>query len=529
MQSTFTFELDGELCQVSGESVHRTLAEYLCERSPWSSRYAEGTPWQGGCPVILAEVGESAPRFRAVDAHLLLLPMLADAAVWTPEGIARADASHPVASVLDIDHIDCGEEGRFSILALLFEGYYRPDLRRLGQMNEQLDAIISRTADVGAIREFGSRLFAAAEQMRHEASQHAIRSGRQNEVWTGKKDVYGDRFSKALFNKKNGEALDYVDREKVRFHRPSTFVELQRLLVQYPDAQLIAGGTGMLDRPATERDWQHLISVQQITDMRIVQQQPDCWSIGAAASLTRVAEAIGSEYPAFSKSLNRFASRPVRNRATLGGHLALEATTSQLVPVLMAMDARVILISSDGERDVPLATYYAEDGSPGLRAERGEWIGRIEVPRANDAALANQGLSARICDTYSVGPRRNLCHAYVTAAYALELREHTIAKAWVSYSGVAARPIRARQTEDALVGRVWGEETLNEVLVTLHQEIAIDIEPLGQASASYLKQLVMTLLQKFFHQHPGPRAVEPVELGHTRELARADQPFFDAV
>ncbi|MDF1753509.1 MAG: FAD binding domain-containing protein [Verrucomicrobiales bacterium] len=526
MQSWFTFELDGESCRIENESARLTLAQFLSSLDPQYAHYADGNPWHGGSPVIIGETSGIAPRFRSIDATLILMPMLADAMVWTPEGIANLDPDHPAVGVLGIDHIECSNARRMAVLTLFFEGFYRPDLRRNGQMNEQLDSLVSRTAAVDAIRDAARRLFASAETRRHEASQKAAASGQQNEVWTGKKDIFNDRFTKSLFIKRPADELDFVDRRKRRFHRPKTTADLQRLQSQYPDARLIAGGTNLVDE-LSRTDFQNLISIEEVAEMQMIRTNQDFWEIGAGVNLTRVSEAIGGEYPQFLKALTRFGSRPIRNRATLGGYLAVASDIGQLAPLLIAMDARVLLLSADGERDAPIFHFFEGKGKTILR--EGEVIRCILIPRANDSALASRGMTTRLCDTYTVGPRRSLCDPFLTAAFAVELREKTVAKAWIAFSGVANKPIRARQTEASLAGKVWHEETVFASLNTLFQEIQITKKDVGYANADYRKQLVMTLFQKFFYQHPTPRDVKPIEQGITQEFSLHDQPFFDSV
>ncbi|MCK5923758.1 MAG: hypothetical protein KAG66_22685, partial [Methylococcales bacterium] len=51
----------------------------------------------------------------------------------------------------------------------------------------------------------------------------------------------------------------------------------------------------------------------------------------------------------------------------------------------------------------------------------------------------------------------------------------------------------------------------------------------GEADQEYRKQLVTTLFQKFFYQHPEPDSIKPENLTATGEFAKLDQPFFDAI
>lgn len=521
MQSWFHFELDGEICRVEREFTLGTLADYLARLDPCFAHYAEHHPLYAPRLVVMGLLEGDRHRFRIVDAGLLLLPMLADRQIWTPEGIRSAEPEHPVNLAFQGNRFECSVERLDTLLALTFEGYYRPDLRRQGQVDDQFDAVLTRTANVPAIRETAVQVFASTEQLRHEAARRAERSGEESTVWTGRKDIFGDRFTRQLFRLPECQALQYVDSSKRRYFRPDTLVELLKLKREYPHAVLVAGGTA--SKPSDQAA--ALISLEAVKELNSIQTSEEAWEIGAAVPLTQIAEHIGRECQAFNKALRRFATRPLRNRATLGGNLAHAWPWGQLVPLLMALNARVRLLSADGERDAPISQFFLAKGRTILQAE--ELIRSITIPRATESALAARGLTSRICDLYVVGPRRTGCQPYATGAFALELNGRKIAKAWLAYSGLAEHPIRAREAEESLVGKVWGEKAVIETLPILQRSVEV-LPPEGtSASPAYLKQLVGTLFQKFQHQHPRPESTRPEALTAAGEFGRLDESFYD--
>jgi len=526
MQSWFTFELDGGTCRVEHEATHETLAEYLVKLDPCFSRFAKGDPWLGGTPVILGDIEGDIPRFRVVDAHLMLLPMLAGRQVWTTEGIRANDPYHPSSMAIAHGHFECGTDRSAILSTLFFEGYYRTDLRRLGQMNDQFDGLVSRTANIPAIRKAAAQVFATVEQMRHEAAQKADKSGHSSQVWSGRKDIYLDKFSRKLHQLRPRTEISYVDRSKRRYYQPTSLVEFLRLRKEYPDAQIIAGGTSLAQK-AGQVEWAGLISVESISELNSVIATEDYWEIGAAVSLTRIGELIGRECEPFAKILRRFGSRSIRNRATLGGYLATAWSSGQLSPLLIALNARVILLSEDGERDAPISQFFEAEERTILRP--GEIIRSILIPRATDNILASRGMTARICDTYTVAPRRSLAEPYVTGAFAIELREGLIAKAWISYSGISDRPLRAREAEESLAGKTWNEDTMFGALSLLNKNVTVLKGENERADRDYRKQLVITLFQKFFYQHPTPSSVKPENLTATSNFSLLNQPFFDTL
>lgn len=530
MQSWFTFILDGEECRVEKEDTHRTLASYLLELDTCFAHFTGHDAWQGGDPVVLGDIEGDRHRFRVVDAGLLMLPMLAGRQVWTPEGIQNAEPDHPVNLALHNSHLECSRERLGALKVLMFEGYYRPDLRNQGQTNDQFDSLVTRTTNAPAIRESAAQVFASTEQLRHEAAQKAERSGQESTVWTGKQDIFEDRFTKQLFKLSERLTLNYVDASKRRFYRPGTIIELLRLKREYPDALFLAGGTE-LGRLSGVVEWPNLISVESVKELNSFLTTEETWEIGAAIPLTEIGERIGRECPSFPKILRRFASRPIRNRASLGGYLASSWFNGQLTPLLMALNARVLLLSEDGERDAPISQFFDSSGKTILAPN--EVIRSILIPRTTNSALSDRGITSAICDVYTAAPRRALCRPYATGAFALELRERTIVKARIAYSGIGEVPVRAREAEEFLNGKVWEEKTAFEVLPILNETVAVSelTSEAGDntADAAYRKQLVVTLFQKFFSQHPRPDSQKPEELTATGEFAKLNQPFFDAI
>ena len=69
------------------------------------------------------------------------------------------------------------------------------------------------------------------------------------------------------------------------------------------------------------------------------------WKIGAAAPLTDIEETLAGEYPVIDQVLRLFASRQIRHRATLGGNLVTASPIGDTPPVLLALDASVVLTS----------------------------------------------------------------------------------------------------------------------------------------------------------------------------------------
>ncbi len=523
MQSWFTFELDGEPCRVEQASIYQTLADFLHE-TDLALTGAVGEMGAGSL-VIVGEREGAGHRFRAVDARLLPLPLVASRQVWTARGIQEIEPDHPANLALQEGHLECGEEAWARLRVLLFEGYYRPDLRRHGQIHDQFDGITSVTANTPAIRRAATEVFSSTATLRHEAARKAERAGDEATVWTGRKDIFQDRFTKSLFRLGEATGVTYVDGRKHRWHRPTSLTALLKLRREIPEAPLLAGGTSFAGIESLTRTT-NMISLESVKELHQLQIAETHWDLGAALPLTQIAEQIGRECLPFNKALRHFGERAIRNRATLGGYLANAWMSGQLTPLLLALNARVLLLSEAGERDAPLSQFFLETG--GTILQPGEVIRCVRLPRATESVLAARGISSRICDTYTVGPRRNLCTPYVSTAFALEMRDSSIIKAWVAGNGTGPAPFRVREAEEFLTGQPWSEKTAIATLPILNDALARLFPASASGRQAYQRQLLVTLFQKFYHQHPTPGSVRSEVLTSTEEFAKLNEPFFRA-
>ena len=150
--------------------------------------------------------------------------------------------------------------------------------------------------------------------------------------------------------------------------QPASLPELLQFRAQYPDAKLIAGATELgLEVNKKFRRFEMLISLAAVPELSRIERTPAGWTFGAAASLTRIEEALradGADSPlapanaALLKMLWVFGARPIRNRATLGGNLANASPIGDMAPVLLALGASLRLRSISGERVIALDAFF---------------------------------------------------------------------------------------------------------------------------------------------------------------------------
>ena len=179
-----------------------------------------------------------------------------------------------------------------------------------------------------------------------------------------------------------------------------------------------------------------------------------------------------------------------RNGATLGGNLGTASPIGDTPPALLALDATLVLVSAEGEREVLLADYFIGYRQSVKRPDELIKTIRIPLPLAPVAAF------------HKIAKRRFDDISGIAVAYAMRLADgtdaggRTVESIRIGLGGVAATPIRALAAEEALAGRPW----TREVVEAAAEEMARAGTPMSdhRASEAYRIAMLRNSLLKFY-------------------------------
>jgi xanthine dehydrogenase small subunit len=263
-------------------------------------------------------------------------------------------------------------------------------------------------------------------------------------------------------------------------------------LARCPDATLIAGGTDLmvLANQRLQR-WSCLISLEAVAELMQLEASADEIVLGAGLPLSDIELHVKSERIADAALLRQllplFSSRLIRNRATLGGNLATASPIGDAAPALLALDADLRLVSTDGERRLPLREFFS--GYRQTRLSPQEVIVSVHIRRPLPRLQRFYKVSKRVLDDIST----------VAAAFALDLDDDgRIARLRVAYGGVAATPLALPAVERLALGKPWDPATLQ----LLADATAREGTPLTdhRGSAAYRRAMMSSLLWKFYSE-----------------------------
>ena len=213
--------------------------------------------------------------------------------------------------------------------------------------------------------------------------------------------------------------------------RPAELAGALELLAERPDAVLVAGST----------DWgvevnlrgsraPLVVAIGQVPELRGLSIGADEIRLGAALTLTEIERRLDGAVPLLAELFPQFASRLIRNGATLGGNLGTASPIGDSPPALLALEARLVLASVRGEREVPLADYFTGYRQSVRAAD--ELIKEVVVPRPLAALTAFHKIAKRRFDDISS----------VAVAFALDLDDDGVV------SRAADRARRSRRDTD---------------------------------------------------------------------------------
>jgi xanthine dehydrogenase molybdopterin binding subunit/xanthine dehydrogenase small subunit len=464
MADAIRFSLNGRPVTVTGASTQTTLLDWLRANGTTGPKEGCAEGDCGACSIAMREAAaDGGPTWRSFCSCITVLPMVEGRELLTVEGLAEG-GPHPVQTAMaEGAGSQCGYCTPGFVMSM-FEGYHRADGDQAHRVADQLCGNLCRCTGYRPIRD------AMTSALRHRDT--------------------GDRFHLRL-HEPMPEAPSFTVRGKdgERFDRPATLDELLKLRAEYPEAVLVAGATEVgVELNKKPRAFPHLISTEAVAELHTIELRGGVIRIGGAATLTEIEERLGEELPSLGKMLAVFASRQIRNRATLAGNLVTASPIGDLAPVLMSFDASVELASARGRRTVALADFFLGYRKTAMAADEV----MVAVGIADDWP---DGLRPR-SDSFKVSKRREMDISIVAGAFLIGTdREQVIRHARLAFGGVAATPVRAKATEAALVGLTYTVEGIRPALAVLADEFAPITDARG--GAAYRRRLIPNLFEKF--------------------------------
>ena len=456
----------------------------------------------GACTVVIGELAGTGPAarllLRPMNACIRFLPTLHGKALFTVEDLKTVAGGqpHPVQQAL-VDHhgSQCGfcTPGFVMSLWSTYERHCaaggRPDRQQLA---DDLSGNLCRCTGYRPIIDAGEAMFDASEVRLDPAPVVAALT--------------------ALAAERRDQPFKHVAPDgRSRYYGPTSVDELAMLREQLPRARLVAGSTDVgLWVNKLFRDLGDLIHTGDVTALREIRTEaataltPETLVIGAAASLEDAWAALNARVEGLTDVWLRFAGLPVRHAGTMGGNVANGSPIGDSPPVLLALDASLVLRRGSQQRQLPLAGFYHDYMKNDLA--EGEFVEAIRVP-------LDSGLRTRV---YKISKRYDCDITAVLGAFAIRLDDSgVVTEVRLAWGGMAAIARRAAAAEAALLGQPFERAAVDAAKAALGS----DFTPLTdmRASADFRLRVARNLLERFWLE---TRVTAPLPAAATRVFLR---------
>jgi xanthine dehydrogenase small subunit len=505
--NTPTITVNGTPLPVAGVEPHVTALDWLRGQGLTGAKEGCAEGECGACAVLVARPdgaaedggdgpvtnpattrpphasrGAAAPRqiktrWTALNACLVPALSLDGQEVVTAEGLGAPGALHPVQREMAVrGGSQCGYCTPGFICSMAAE-YYRPD-------RAVTDPSTNGHAHHGEHGPNGFDLHAMSGNLCRCTGYRPIRDA----AYALGPPADGDALAARCSAPSPAVVPTRVRSERAAFVRPADLADALALLAERPDAAVIAGCTDWgveVNLRGTRAPF--VVAVDRLPELRTFSYGTDTVELGAALTLSEIERLLDGRVPLLDALFPQFASRLIRNGATLGGNLGTGSPIGDAPPALLALESVVVLADPDGDREVPLDRYFT--GYRTTVRRPGELIRAVRVPLPPAPLAAFHKIAKRRFDDISS----------VAVAFALDVSDGVVARAAIGLGGVAATPLRATATENALLGRPWTAATVREAAAVLGAEGT----PLDdhRASAAYRAAMLEQSLLKFHVEH----------------------------
>jgi len=266
---------------------------------------------------------------------------------------------------------------------------------------------------------------------------------------------------------------------------PRTLAEAATAMAEHGrDAMLVAGGTDLYPNMKRRQfEPKVVVGLRGIRELRGVRVESGGWTIGAGTTLSEVSThpAIARDFPALATAAGLVSSPQLRNMGTIGGNVCVDTrcnyynqsyewrkaigfcmkkdgdiclvapgssrcwavSSSDTAPVLWALGARLRVVGAGGERIVPIAALYRDDGIEYLAKRPDEIVADVLLPPADGWRSAYLKLRRRGSFDFPV----------LGVAVAARMDGDVVREARIVLGAVASLPRPAERAAAELVGQ----------------------------------------------------------------------------
>ena len=483
MRDYLLFYVNGIRHQISGEHGFQSLSDFLRgDLGLVGTKVVCAEGDCGSCTVLIGRVRNSEMFYEGINSCIQYLYQLDCAHVITVEGLKdEAQKIHPVQkAMIDALGSQCGycTPGFVMSLAAMLE------TQEAMTRSSVLDGLTGNLCRCTGYEQ----IIDAALSLNQKELPKASKRFDDEAMLADFTEHVSQAVSCEFEEKWNGST------QKVQFYVPTTLDKALEFKQKHQDVTVVAGGTDISVQMNKERlEPVCVMSLTHLSGLESFEINNKTVTVGARLSWSKLAKHCQQHLPQFAEIIGIFASRQIKNAATLAGNIANASPIADSLPFLYVIDAEIELSGyqpnseESNKRWVRINQFY--HGYKITEMKQEELITRIrwKLPEAEE-----------VLKLYKVSKRKDLDISTFTAGIWLKLKKGKIQNARLAYGGVGPVVLRLPETEEYL----HEKPLLQEIFQQAGKIARNEISPISdvRSSSVYRSQLAENILLKFFHE-----------------------------
>ena len=459
------FVWENKICSISNPDPNETLLNYIrlkLKKTGTKEGCAEGGC--GACTIVMGELQNNKIIYKAINSCISFVPSLEGKQLILVEDLIKKNGKlHAVQNAMINHHgSQCGFCTPGFVMSI-FSMYKNFSYYNKEKIENSISGNLCRCTGYRPILDAAKSLNKVSRFDQFDKSKNKVIN---------------------LLKKINSKNITIKNGNK-KYFSPKNIHELIKIIKKNPNSIFLSGGTDLsLNVTKGRKDINNIISLNLIKELKFIKEKKDNIEVGAATSLIDFEFFIKKYYPDFNSILKRYGSVQIRNVGTLAGNIATASPIGDTLPLLLSLDAKVVLQKISKKTILPLKEFFVSYRKTKLK--KGQFIYSIIIPIFRKNIFKAYKVSKRIDDDISS----------VCASFNLEIINKKIKNVKIAYGGMAPIPKRAINCEKKLINSVLSEEIFKKAKKDLEK----DFSPIGdiRASKEYRMEVAKNLLMKCF-------------------------------
>lgn len=417
---------------------------------------------------LFSEINPYSINFYAVNSCLMPIAMLNGKHLFTIEGISSRSRLHPVQEALMKGR---GTQCGFCSPGMIMSAYAhyrngRPFTRE--EINKTLSGNLCRCTGYESILKSMMSL----------------------------QDVARVDEPDPVFDKELVEAglhtFEYLGTD-FRYYKFPTLKEFLSFKESHPEAYIVSGATDfaiMLHKSGKIPSL--IVDISDLKELKGCEEFKGYFYIGGNTSIENFRSIISTSYPAADKYLSSFASLQIRNKGTIAGSISGSSPVGDIMPLLLALDAELVLVKADEKRNVEAASFITSYRKNVMQSD--EIIGAVIIPKPSKSSFL-------FCHKQS--KRKDMDIATMTCCIYFETVNQKISKIYTGFGGMSSIPTNSCSAEEFLMGK----EIKKDIFVKAGAIAKKDFKPISdvRGSEEFRSALVENLFLKCYLDYESGR------------------------